>query len=203
MIELALIPHQNTKDWIDYLAAFAPLMAITVAVFVAIVQAQLQRQQLRQHLIDKRFDVYRSVGIFNEHLIYRGWVDNDDFLNLRSQFVNARYLFDSAVRRLMCETYSKAECYMVLLQEARSTQGVDLSNVTLTPELQELKTWLCDTAPRQVESSFNAYLQLQPEPLSVRCRDAKQFIDRWMEGKDKLRSRLRSGNPKSVISSGE
>jgi hypothetical protein len=53
------MPHQ--RDWIDYLVAFAPLLAIGVAIGLATMQAYLQRQQLKQNLFDRRFTVYEET----------------------------------------------------------------------------------------------------------------------------------------------
>jgi hypothetical protein len=200
MIEMTLFPQQHARDGIDYLIAFAPLLAIFVAVFVAIVQARLQRQQLKQHLFEKRFDVYTAVGVFINHLIYRKWVDPNDFINLRSQFTNARYLFDSSVRRQMCEIYSKAERYMILLDKARSQQGVSFENVVLTPELQELRKWLVDTAPRSIEKSFDDHLQVQPEKFLVRCQNVKDSLEQWMQTMDDQRSAIRTSESQSTPS---
>jgi hypothetical protein len=56
------------KTWIDWLAAFAPVIvssvAIIISIWVATRQNDLQARQLRKELFDRRFAVYTEVREF-------------------------------------------------------------------------------------------------------------------------------------------
>ena len=52
---------QHIRDWVDFLEALGPLIAVVAVLIVGSSQAYLQRQQLKQDLYDKRFRVYRSL----------------------------------------------------------------------------------------------------------------------------------------------
>jgi hypothetical protein len=91
------MPHQ--RDWIDYLLAFAPFLAICVAVSVALMQAYLQRQSLKQHLFEKRFEVYKAVREYMEFVVHsNGCLDLTLYDSFKSQTAPAKFLFGADVQ---------------------------------------------------------------------------------------------------------
>jgi hypothetical protein len=90
------MPHQ--RDWIDYLVAFAPLIAIFVAIGVALMQAYLQRQQLKQNLYDRRFNVRQGVLDLYYHNVSAELSNDPQFsLTFYTTFQHALNLFGSDV----------------------------------------------------------------------------------------------------------
>jgi len=60
------MPIQHTRDWVDFLEALGPLIAVVAVLAVGVMQVYLQRQQLKQDLFDKRyhvFEVFYAFGI--------------------------------------------------------------------------------------------------------------------------------------------
>lgn len=87
------MPHQ--RDWIDYLLAFAPFMAMIVAVSVGLMQAFVQRQAQKQNLFDKRFKVYDACAVYLAKLL--GDSTEVDYHTFRTDTVPGEMLFGSEV----------------------------------------------------------------------------------------------------------
>ncbi len=58
------MPPQHARDWVDFLEALGPLIAVVAVLIVGFVQAYIQRQQLKQDLYDRRYAVYQSLVTF-------------------------------------------------------------------------------------------------------------------------------------------
>ena len=155
------MPHQ--RDWIDYLVAFAPFMAICVAVSVALMQAHLQRLNLQLALYDRRFTIRQHV------LQYYGTTYTQDrpiepevFAAIRLTAQHAQNLFGSDVTDFL------KQCDDNMIKADQKRQECNTANMTgnLTEELKKQYTEAMAASFRdrlQITAVFKPYLNLHQD----------------------------------------
>jgi hypothetical protein len=167
------VPSQHVRDLTDYIAAYAPLIAVLVAVGLGIVQAYLQRQRLKQDLYEKRYSVYSSVIDFWHYLVESRASGQAKLQTIErrnqfySQIRHAKFLFGRDVITFLEEYHALA----AQLQDAATAQryGPDRSPEG-AQEVNRLYDKLTLFAGIKNEEVFRPYLQLY---------QAKGWFARW------------------------
>jgi hypothetical protein len=164
--------HHHTKDWIDIVAAFAPLLAVLVAVLVALMQWHLQREQWKQTLYRDRSKVYWAVMDLWEIL-----ANSDASIDRRAfatAVLPATHLFGADLQRFL----------------SKIKQGLfQIEGMYSPAERTRARAALAGYISHDFETQFDQYLQLHHDD-SLFFR-AKAQIDRWVEGADaRMASRL-------------
>lgn len=177
------MPHQ--RDWIDYLVAFAPLIAIAVAIGVALMQYYLQRQQLKQNLYDKRWEIRKEIrniwiGIMDENPVFRG--DIEDIT------AHTRDLFGADIQDYLDRLAKRSITILIkndqrnkLLAKGETATDVDEELHTLCLGMLSLYT--------EGNTAFRPYLQLHQDQswFGRAARSVSDFVDR--EIPEKLKER--------------
>jgi hypothetical protein len=106
------------KDFIDYLIAFAPILAqIIIACFVAWVGYQQHitaRRKLRLDLYQRRFAVYEATLAFYQALIDSTESESDAFIKIQKTFIRcyreSQFLFDkdSGIYQILDEWHTQS-----------------------------------------------------------------------------------------------
>ena len=174
------MPAQHTRDWIDYLVAFAPLVAISVAVSVALMQAYLQRQHLKQTLYDKRWEIRQGLQEFYENtLTAYPKADSSAHLAMSRLFAHAEDLYGSDAL-----SYIRQYCTLIGQMLAKNHEilaHLDSHDFVDSPELHkeygELSEAFTSLVHKQKEV-FRPYLQLHHDQ-SWFARFATR-VNRWV-----------------------
>jgi hypothetical protein len=157
------MPLQHARDWVDFLEAIGPLVAVLVAIGVGLTQSYLQRQQLKQDLFEKRFAIYAFV---KEYLT--GAVLGDRELN--PNFVNktrpAEFLFGPEVLTFIDEAHTLAMTLASHREEDDEWAEATLKGVERT-------------AYDEFERVFRPYLQLHQEESWIARLMAR--LNRWID----------------------
>jgi hypothetical protein len=182
-----MIAHTHTKDWIDILAAFAPLLAVLVAVGVALMQYYLQRQQLKQDLFDKRFNVYRAVMDLTKDIIGNDDPMTQDYMQkFQLETAPSGFLFGRNVGEFMKDLSERyLRIFLLQLDQRRYIEhgeGAFVSNHQLFTLKAEFHQFLV----LNLSAPFAPYLQLHHDKNWFARLKAR--IDRWMD-EDPLLSR--------------
>lgn len=173
----------HTRDSIDILTAFAPLLAVLVALGVGFTQAYLQRQHLKQQLFEKRFEVYSAVRAFLSVALqsHDSGFDARDYRMFTSKIKPAKYLFGSDVRQLIREVTCLLEC----------EEDGDGRFAFLEADPHIAFGALLNLGHR-TEVTFGPYLQLYDETWLL--SRWKSRVDKWMEAADILIAKQRYGD---------
>jgi hypothetical protein len=103
------MPPPHPRDWIDYVLAVAPFLALLVAIGVGVMQAHLQKKNLNQSLFDKRYKVYAAVGQYLTQIIgVIGATDTEVVTAFQSATAHAEFLFGQDVVEFIDRVNEKA-----------------------------------------------------------------------------------------------
>jgi hypothetical protein len=180
------MPHQ--RDWIDYLVAFAPFVAICVAVSVALMQAHLQRLNLKQALYDRRFTVRQHLlELHSKNIKTNGELDDETLSALTLSVQHAQNLFGSDVTDFMI-TFGDN---MVKANQKRQEANTANMAGTLTTELMRESNDAMSVSFRDymhITEVFKPYLKLHDDK-SWLARFASR-LNRWVneEVPEKMKS---------------
>jgi len=159
------MPQQHIRDWVDFLEALGPLIAVVAVLIVGFFQAYLQRQQLKQDLYDKRFRVYRSlVDYWITFTESRGIVELDTLKTLYAELGHAQWLFgpdviafleefDTVTRRLRKEIEDR---------NGMLAQGIP-EDLALKCDIETLTEHFDLMVGKQAEAVMTPYLQIYKE----------------------------------------
>jgi len=190
------MPTYHTRDWIDILAAFAPVVAVFVAVGVGLMQLYLQRQQWKQNLYDKRYVVYDAVKEYMSAVwCAYGKQGIDDYWRFRQATDSTKFLFGPIVTAFVDHVHEIGEntvnkmCAVERWQNAYDGQPTpdNLSQLTtakaaLDSEISQLRDMLSNLDPL-----FGPYLQLHRElPWYARLQE---YLDESVQKLDKTLNR--------------
>ena len=169
-------PH--TRDWIDYLQALAPSIAVVVAIGVGVMQAYLQRQHLKQQLFEKRYMVFESVSLAVGILTGLNAFDPSRIHRFPGDVVNAAYLFgkdiNEFIRRLIALSRKHVRAYRIAGAEHYDNLDYALVGQELKTILHELfgsGATICDV--------FRPYLVLHHETPWIYRLFVR--INRWVD----------------------
>jgi Na+-transporting NADH:ubiquinone oxidoreductase subunit NqrC len=184
------------RDWIDFVYAFAPAIAVFAAVIIGGVQLYLQRKQQQQDLFDKRFKVYEAATLqmgetmraFGAALAGNGDMRVDSLNQFFRSTSHARFIFGADVvdklRTISDNTYHLKN----LVFQMKHPVADDLLPAYLRPKEKATDTEIgnrlaellrsFEVLDRQVEVFF-PYLQIHHDRWWLgRLFDR---INRWMD----------------------
>jgi hypothetical protein len=163
------MPPTPQRDFIGYLQALGPLIAVVVAVSVAFMQWHIQKQNLRQQRFAKRFEVYQAVCRFLPTLANaHGKFQRIEYDNFRTGISPAKFLFGPDVtnfihdihppERVDVDAGSYGELRWLDVKKLSDPPGLDGDD---DAQLKVEETF--EHLERRAESVFGPYLNLHSD----------------------------------------
>jgi Na+-transporting NADH:ubiquinone oxidoreductase subunit NqrC len=171
------------RDWIDYVYAFAPAIAVFAAVIIGGVQLYLQRKQQQQDLFDKRYKVYAAeqqllASVLNHTTRAKTEAAIQTFLDDTS---HALFLFGPEILQTLNAVTQRAVS-MSINESLIDNRKVQFGSDTDVTELILTRTGILrDILQLRTDQPalFRPYLQIHHQgswPVRLKRR-----IDRWMD----------------------
>jgi hypothetical protein len=159
------ITQAAPKTWIDWLAAFAPVIvsgvAIIISIWVATRQNDLQARQLRKDLFDRRFTLYTDA---REFLNFVGQTDGENIIHTPTYqhflevIEKSEMMFGPEVFAYLKEISKSVSDFCVYkAQEQRIIESGDQKRIDAGTELRNL---IYDVLPKRRNDVFRDYLTL-------------------------------------------
>lgn len=136
----------STKDWLDYISAFTPILVALFVAYIAYRQWRIAQQKLRLDLYNKRFAIFETTLHMFQELLGGTSLTVDQFDSLHRQYITAmieaKFLFDaeSGINELMT-AFNESAFVIKGSRDIMKTSGIlpEMINETSNRMLEEQK----------------------------------------------------------------